>query len=450
MNKLKKYIKYKFLIDEKYKASIKIEDMYCLLIIEFENYIDFKKYENVTSTNFLAYILPQKRRISFINCEIKEIECSSNDKYKIKYIIDRIFDSELIDLSRKDFDNVTITFDDIEWFTQAKAEFISDDEDKSIVNIYSFKEAKLKIKQKDIKTKNTQKINYKTKVDFNFKFKNKKSFNEIIEYVYKFRNLLMIFGRRYINITSIIILKDKKYCNIYDCINEYNYCPISLELKRNLNYLCIKLYEIDNFDKIITNFYNIYEKRESILNEYFDSIKYKMSKKIRFVNSTMMVEDFADLFFKESRKNEQVREDCEYKSKIISDIIKILKESKYIDIKDESKITNELDNVIYKSKNLTFQSALTVLMRKVNEILNFREKELMRISKNIKKARKLCIHKGETANKYSFYYLRYMYFIEDLILLNIYKQIDLNIVKDSNHCFLNFYYTKAGLKKEIN
>ena len=89
-------------------------------------------------------------------------------------------------------------------------------------------------------------------------------------------------------------------------------------------------------------------------------------------------------------------------------------------------------------------------MRKVNEILNFSEKELMRISKNIKKARKLCIHKGETANKYSFYYLRYMYFIEDLILLNIYKQIDLNIVKDSNHCFLNFYYTKAGLKKEIN
>lgn len=86
------------------------------------------------------------------------------------------------------------------------------------------------------------------------------------------------------------------------------------------------------------------------------------------------------------------------------------------------------------------------LIINVNEVFNFSEAEIAEISKNVKDGRTYYVHYEEKCWKLSNDELfRYYNFLEDIILLNIYKSIGVDITKNKYITFLNFYYTKQDL-----
>lgn len=90
----------------------------------------------------------------------------------------------------------------------------------------------------------------------------------------------------------------------------------------------------------------------------------------------------------------------------------------------------------------------------VNEVFNFSGTEIDEISKNVKDGRTYYIHYERKGWKLSDDKLfRYYNFLEDIILLNIYKLIEVDITKNKYITFFNFYYTKKELlnrKEEFN
>ena len=88
------------------------------------------------------------------------------------------------------------------------------------------------------------------------------------------------------------------------------------------------------------------------------------------------------------------------------------------------------------------------LIINVNEIYNFTDSEINIISENIKAARIYYIHyKTKQKSKILTYNQQfwYSYFIQDVILLNIYKLLGLDISKYQYISFYEFYYDKDNL-----
>ena len=84
----------------------------------------------------------------------------------------------------------------------------------------------------------------------------------------------------------------------------------------------------------------------------------------------------------------------------------------------------------------------------VNEIYNFTDSEINKISENIKSARIHYIHyKTKQKSKPLTYDQQfwYSYFIQDIILLNIYKLLGLDISRHNYISFKDFYYDSNNL-----
>ena len=89
-----------------------------------------------------------------------------------------------------------------------------------------------------------------------------------------------------------------------------------------------------------------------------------------------------------------------------------------------------------------------LLISQVNSIYNFTNQEIDQIATNIKSARIYYTHyKTKQISKKLTYdeQFSYSFFIQDIVLLNIYKLLKLDIDKYSNITFSNFYYKKNEL-----
>lgn len=257
----------------------------------------------------------------------------------------------------------------------------------------------------------------------------------------------MLIGKRHINVNSLIIWSNNQRFEICDCFDEYNFHPINERLKEYLDHLSITLESISNFEIIVNNYYSEYKNLLTIIDSYFNSVKYSMAPKVKFINATTMIEDYSNIYFKQESKEMQNEYDESYKNKFVLKVMNVLTSKNYVDKSKEHMIVNDLNRIVYRSKEVSFQSKLKIIIKKVNTVFNFDEDEIEIIVDNIKTARRVCVHAGIFPSDLDCKcFSNYAYFIEDLILLNIYDLIGLN----NNTCFLDFYYKKSDLLNHVN
>lgn len=453
-NRLNMLFEYNYIVNNKYYGKLTKEDDFIALNVEFDNINDFNAFKiKKNSVIEISSVVDSKKFYLFI-CD--NLDSQVGDKlYKLKFDIDKISEYKIKDLEEKTIDSIKVKFDNINWFIPNK-QYLYQILNDGIVKFpdfsqkYVLKGAELKINSiyGFLKTFNELTIN--KEIWFSFKFYTKKSFNEINDYIYIFRNLLMLIGKQNINVENLVITNCGKNYEIFDCVKKYNFNPINKNLKKYLDKNNITLDSIDNFAKIVNNFYDEYQKLLTIAESYFDCVNYSMAAKVEFINATTMIEDFSEKYMSEQTKIIQYQIDKECKNGFISKIINVLKSKKYIDLTKEDKIIKDLNQIVYKSKEISFQSKVLALISSVNAAYNFSNSEMELIAFNIKETRMQCIHKGTLTDiELSDYFFRQGHFIEELILLNIYKIIGLDYI-NKKACYLNFYYTKEELLRKIN
>ena len=249
----------------------------------------------------------------------------------------------------------------------------------------------------------------------------KVNFAEMMKKIYTFRNLMMVLLKKDIVVKEQILELDGEEYQVIDC-NNYKINKCNEELKKHLIFRKVKYEDIENFDNILENFNLIYERVYPLLELLYNAYSNKLPNLNRFLDAITMIEYYSREFDNEKALN--LTNSKRIKQK--------LKE------KDEPQFVDRMKSLIIN----------------VNEVFNFSEMEIDEISKNVKDGRTYYVHYEEKGWKLSNDELfRYYNFLEDIILLNIYKLIGLDITKNKYITFFNFYYTKTELlnrKEDFN
>lgn len=243
-----------------------------------------------------------------------------------------------------------------------------------------------------------------------FENKTKINITEVLNNIYKFRNFLMVLLKKAIIVERQYIYINKERYIVFDCRND-ELIKIKQDLSIHLNYRCLKIETISNLNEICQAFFDNYDKLNPLLELYYNVTQFKVPDLIRFVNAVTMLEYLSrTYYFSQSlsltRINSPHRNDPEYKCMV------------------------------------------STLINNVNSHYNFTPQEIETISKNIKNARDRYVHYlNKNSTKILSYEEQfwYSYFMEDIVLLNIYKIINLDINQYRFISFLNFYYDKEKL-----
>lgn len=234
--------------------------------------------------------------------------------------------------------------------------------------------------------------------------------NKALENIYMLRNFLMIILKQPIYVKKQLIYINDNAVELFDCNNNDEFLE-NADLEEMLSHRCLKIENINNIEVIYNNFIKQYNQLYPLLELYYNVTQYKVPNLTRFINATTMLEYYsrnynfdAALSFSKIKKA-----NCD--------------DPFYIDMV-KSLITN------------------------VNEIYNFTDSEINKISENIKSARIHYIHyKTKQKSKPLTYDQQfwYSYFIQDIILLNIYKLLGLDISRHNYISFKDFYYDSNNL-----
>lgn len=234
--------------------------------------------------------------------------------------------------------------------------------------------------------------------------------NKALENIYMLRNFLMIILKQPIYVKKQLIYINDNAVELFDCNNNDEFLE-NADLEEMLSHRCLKIENINNIEVIYNNFIKQYNQLYPLLELYYNVTQYKVPNLTRFINATTMLEYYsrnynfdAALSFSKIKKA-----NCD--------------DPFYIDMV-KSLITN------------------------VNEIYNFTDSEINKISENIKSARIHYIHyKTKQKSKPLTYDKQfwYSYFIQDIILLNIYKLLGLDISRHNYISFKDFYYDSNNL-----
>lgn len=439
-------LKTNYIIEEKHNAFLEHNGTFLILSIEFKSkksYDDFHKdhYDIINAKSFIG-----NKHYSFIECD--NIGMSSyNKRIYLKYRVIMVTNYCIDNLDFKCFNSFSISFGDISWFVSDKAsyEFLSDNNSMGINNFYkeyNLDFGKLIIFKNYTFKEKSNLFTMDNDILFKFDLNKSVSYNELIEIIYTFRNLLMIIGKRNINISSLYVEIDNRKYVFLDCFKEYNYSPINSIYENYLNHRVLTLCDINNFDKFINNFYREYKKLLPIIDSLFSNAKYSLPSKVRFINSATMVEDFANLYMTGEVNKETKIEDEKNKNAFVKKIFKVIE--KVIVIEDENKgnICLGLKSILNDMQS-SFVTKIKILIKKVNYTFNFDETQIEKISKQIRDARLACVHKGIFIDSKKTIYLNiYSSFIDDIIYLNILKILKININGNYSHIIEVDYNSK--------
>ena len=443
--KIDDLIKNIYIIFDRYYVSLKKEGRFVFAYIEFlnkEEYLEFDKdeYDLIVVKEILS-----ERIYTFIECQKYGVE-TAKDKVKIKYRIDRIYENEWESLSKKVINNVTIYLDNIEWFFNNTNSFHFDFV-KHLLSVndmqkeYEISFGKLQIYKSFGFKQSSNEFNIKDNIAFNFNFNEPVDYKELLERIYGFRNLLLILGRRHLDITSIVI----NDVELIDCFEEYEYNPLNERYIEYLDHHTITLDEIDNFGEVVTNFYQIYNSIIAIIDSYFCQVKYSLPPKVKFVNVCTMIEDFANLFLVDDAKKYREIEATNNKKKFIDNCIEKMLEKNVIKEQDKNIAYDILNSEVKKDSQLSFKDKVMAIIFNVNNSFKFKESEIELIADNFREVRKKFIHKGVFADEITCQYLNiYSSFAEDLIFLNILKNIGIDISNSIFKC-IEYDYSKTDL-----
>lgn len=243
-------------------------------------------------------------------------------------------------------------------------------------------------------------------------FKHTKSITikKALENIYIFRNFLMIILKQPIYVKKQTIYINGNSIELFDC-NDNDPSLEDADLEEMISHRCLKIENIDNIETVYNNFINEYAQLFPFLELYYDVTQYNVPNLTRFINATTMLEYYSRTYdfsaaFSLSKKR---RANCN--------------DANYIDM-------------------------VFSLINNVNSVYNYTSAELNIISQNIKAARIHYIHyktKNKSKSLTNNEQFHYSYFIQDVVLLNIYKLLGLDITKYEYISFNEFYYDKYDL-----
>lgn len=368
-----------------------------------------------------AYFVEDNKIITLLNCMYSGHSSSGFDPIlnaSVIFLVDRVLlDYDIKDYSTNFISNISVEYSDISWFTNKKTfnnEILNDS--ISITPIY--KEYKMKDKTIifDIlpsisESSNTIKVS--GKIRFTYVFNNKRNLDSSLQYVYCIKNLLMLFGKRNIDVIKQKINDDLVSYELIDCGIYDNIELENQDLIERLNHRNgFKIEKIDNFTSIVEKFEVLYNRLTPLLELYYNVVKYKIPDLARLVNDLTMLENYSREF--------------DYANALALTIAKNGKKQK-----------NGPD----------FADMVKSLINNVNCIFNFSVIDIDNISKKIKDVRTYYVHydinSGLVLNEDEMF--RYVYFIEDVIVLNIYLLLGIDINKIRYVSYNGYYYETVKL-----
>ncbi len=412
------------------KVSIKRKMFDSILIVDNDRLIlkinMLKDIEEWRNTNKNYDILSGKflfndEKIFLINCMNSGHSSTTNGKTGkieaafVEFVIDRIIIDK--NLSQKSLNNITkysSSYKNLDLFIESKP-FMCDlktfDYDSNTQN-YEIKTDSYSLNIKTFcsfdETQQSLSITRLSQVDFSHT--KGISIKKVLENIYTFRNFLMLILKHPIYVKKQTIYIDENPVELFDC----SYRDIILEnteLNEMISHRCLKIDKIDNIELIYNNFINNYNQLFPLIELYFNVTQYKVPNLTRFINSTTMLENY----------------------------------SRNYDFTSAFALTKSKNS---KSKDASYIDMIISLINNVNDVFNYTTIEINTIAENIKSARIYYIHyKTKQKSKPLTYdeQFHYSYFIEDIILLNIYKLISLDITKYEYISFNQFYYDKYDL-----
>ncbi len=231
------------------------------------------------------------------------------------------------------------------------------------------------------------------------------SIKKVLENIYRFRNFLMIILKQPIYVKKQTIYINDNAVELFDCNDNDDFLE-NPSLEEMLSHRCLKINNIDNIETIYNNFIKQYNQLYPLIELYYNVTQYKIPNLTRFINATTMLEYYSRTY-------------------------------DYINSLTLSKNKNPKRNDPY------YECMVLSLINNVNEVFNCTSKEINTISENIKTARIHYIHyktnqKSKTLTDDEQFW--YSYFMQDVVLLNIYKLLGLDISKYEYVSFNDFFY----------
>ncbi len=231
------------------------------------------------------------------------------------------------------------------------------------------------------------------------------SIKKVLENIYTFRNFLMIILKQPIYVKKQTIYINNTAIELFDCNDNDDFLE-NPNLEEMLSHRCLKINNIDNIETIYNNFIKQYNQLYPLIELYYNVTQYKIPNLTRFINATTMLEYYSRNY----------------------DFINSLTLSK---------------NKNPKRNDPYYECMVLSLINNVNEVFNCTSKEIDTISENIKAARIHYIHykttqKSKTLTDNEQFW--YSYFMQDVVLLNIYKLLGLDISKYEYVSFNDFFY----------
>ena len=238
-----------------------------------------------------------------------------------------------------------------------------------------------------------------------FEHSKKVTIREALENIYTFRNFLMIILKQPIYVKKQIIYINDNAVELFDCNDSGDFLE-NPSLEEMLFHRCLKINTIDNIETVYNNFIKQYNQLYPLIELYYNVTQYKIPNLTRFINATTMLEYYSRNY----------------------DSINSLTLSK---------------NKNPKRNDPYYEYMVLSLINNVNEVFNCTTNEIDKISQNIKAARIHYIHYKTNQNSKILTddeQFRYSYFMQDVVLLNIYKLLGLDISKYKYISFNNFFY----------
>ena len=351
-------------------------------------------------------------RITLFNCIYIGHEYE-RDMFRIIFFVDKIMINYSINgIDDRFIRTIRIKYDDISWFTNERAfnsDFLSNEISlKPYYKTYILDDRQIIFSILPQKSENNNNLMISSNYYFQFDFFDKKTFQEMIDSVYELRNMLMMIGKRYIEIEDMIIVDEHGEFNVIECGEKgiYNY-----DTEEFVNYLnrriSLNIDNIDNFERIITKFRKKYNRFLPLLDLYFNVVRFNVPSLTRLINSFTMIEYYSQEFDR-------------------SNVLLLHKKN------SKGKRCNG---------DPTFKEMVYSLIYNINDVFNYSDSDIDIIAEKMRDVRTYYIHYIKNGKKLNDDQITScVYFIEDIILLNFYKILDIDIVKYENISFNGLYY----------
>lgn len=406
--------------DKDFYGTFYIKNQKLFLNINMTNDIEEWRSACNDIKSISATFIENKKRITLLNCMYSGHSSTGYDPIinaSVIFWIDRVLlEYDLKNYYDKFINSISVEYNDISWFTNQKV-YKNEILKNSISITPIYKEYKMNDKTIifDVLPSFVEKEN-NIKVTgimrFTYVFKTEQNIDDALQYVYLIKNLLMLLCKRNINVITQNINEDVKTYELIDCITDKNIKMESQELIEHLNHRNgFKIEDLKNITLIIEKFEGLYERLTPLLELYYSVVKYNVPNLTRFVNGLTMLENYSREF------------------------------------DDTNALALTITKKGKKSKNgADYVDRVKSLIININSVFNLSSTDIDDISKKIKDARTYYVHYDNSGLKLDENEIfKYVYFIEDIVILNIYLLLGIDISKIKYVSYNDYYYDVTKL-----